>query len=200
MTIFAGQYSLTFVDNHDNQRGGALTYKHGRLYIMASAFHLAWPFGIDRIMSSFEFTGHDQGPPKDGNGNLQSPVINPDGSCGGGWVCEHRWRQIANMVGFKNVVGSATVANWWDNGGNQIAFSRGNRGFIAFNGQFGADLNSRLLTGLSAGTYCDIISGQRNGNSCSGASFVVDSQGYANIAIASTHSTGVIAFHVDSRL
>lgn len=89
---------LTFVDNHDTQRGGALSYKDGRLYIMATAFHLAWNYGTPRIMSSFDFNGHDQGPPQDSNGNLVSPVINADGSCGGGWICEHRWRQMANMV------------------------------------------------------------------------------------------------------
>lgn len=89
---------LTFVDNHDIQRGSSLSYKDGRLYIMATAFHLAWTYGTPRIMSSFEFTGHDQGPPQDANGNLQSPVFNPDGTCGGGWICEHRWRQMANMV------------------------------------------------------------------------------------------------------
>lgn len=91
-------FVLTFVDNHDNQRGGALSYKDGRLYIMATAFHLAWDYGIPRIMSSFEFAGHDQGPPQDASGNLVSPTFNADGSCGGGWVCEHRYREIANMV------------------------------------------------------------------------------------------------------
>lgn len=90
---------LTFVDNHDNQRGGTLSYKDGRLYKMATAFHLAWDYGIPRIMSSFAFTEHDQGPPADASGNLISPVINADGSCGNGWVCEHRWHEIANMVG-----------------------------------------------------------------------------------------------------
>ncbi len=24
--------------------------------------------------------------------------INPNGSCGGGWVCEHRWNAIQKMV------------------------------------------------------------------------------------------------------
>lgn len=65
---------------------------------MATAFHLSWDFGIPRIMSSFAFTDHDQGPPQDASGNLVGATINADGSCGGGWVCEHRWREIANMV------------------------------------------------------------------------------------------------------
>lgn len=67
---------------------------------MATAFHLAWPFGIPRVMSSFEFADHDQGPPQDASGNLVSPRFNADGSCisADGFICEHRWREIANMV------------------------------------------------------------------------------------------------------
>jgi alpha-amylase len=194
------KYVLTFVDNHDSQRGGALTYKDGRLYKMATAFHLAWPYGIPRIMSSYEFIGHDEGPPQDSNGNIVSPRINADGSCANGWVCEHRWREIAGMVRFRNVVRGTTVSNWWDNADNQIAFSRGNRGFIAFNGQFGQNMNVQLQTGLSAGTYCDIISGSRVGNTCTGASFAVGSDGQATINIPSNHATGVIAIHAESRL
>lgn len=55
--------SLVFVDNHDNQRsgGGILTYKQPRQYKMALAFMLAHPFGIPRVMSSFEFSNKDQG-------------------------------------------------------------------------------------------------------------------------------------------
>lgn len=101
---------------------------------------------------------------------------------------------------FRNVVGGAIVSNWWDNQDNMIAFSRGNRGFIAFNGQFGQNMNVRLQTGLPEGTYCDVISGNKVGSSCTGASFAVAADGFALIAIASNHSTGVIAIHVDARL
>jgi alpha-amylase len=196
--------ALTFVDNHDNQRGhGAggddvLTYKQSRQYKMATAFHLAWPFGIPRIMSSFSFTDTDAGPPND-NGNLRSPTFNADGSCNNGWVCEHRWRQIYNMVGFRNAAGTQRVANWWDNGNNQIAFSRGNRAFIVFNGESGG-LNQNLATGLSAGTYCDVISGFKSGSSCTGASVSVGGDGRANINLAGNAVDGVIAIHVDSKL
>ena len=65
---------------------------------MAVAFMLAFPYGYPCLMSSYFFNDRDQGPP-----NL-SPSINPDGTCGNGWVCEHRWRQIFNMVAFMNVV------------------------------------------------------------------------------------------------
>jgi hypothetical protein len=38
-----------------------------------------------------------------------------------------------NMVIFRNVVDGQPFSNWWDNGSNQVAFGRGNRGFIVFN-------------------------------------------------------------------
>jgi hypothetical protein len=55
-------------------------------------------------MSSYFFEDPKQGPPHDEKYNNLSPVINTDGTCGKGWVCEHRWRQIFNMVEFMNVV------------------------------------------------------------------------------------------------
>jgi len=53
--------TIVFVDNHDNQRGhGAggstiVTHKEPRLYKMAVAFTLAFPYGLARIMSSYGF-------------------------------------------------------------------------------------------------------------------------------------------------
>jgi alpha-amylase len=70
---------------------------------MAVAFLLAYPYGYPRIMSSFDFSTSDQGPPQN-NGDILSPIINSDDTCDNGWICEHRWRQIYNMVGFRNVV------------------------------------------------------------------------------------------------
>jgi len=202
--FLASNLALTFVDNHDNQRGhgggGAdvLTYKEAKQYKMATAFHLAFGFGIPRIMSSFTFSNGDQGPPAT-NGNINSPTFNSDGSCGGGWACEHRWRQIYNMIGFRNTAGSVAVANWWDNGANQIAFSRGNRAFIVFNGD-SSNLSQNLATGLPAGTYCELTSGVRSGNSCTGASITVGSDGRATFNIASNASDGFLAIHIDARL
>lgn len=71
---------------------------------MAVAFMMAWTYGEPRIMSSYQFDGRDQGPPMDGNENIVSPGINADNTCTNGWVCEHRWRQIYNMVGFRNSI------------------------------------------------------------------------------------------------
>jgi alpha-amylase len=189
------------LDNHDNQRDGhVLTYKDGRLYKMANAFHLAWPYGIPRLMSSFNFTDRDVGPPRDAVGNIVAPTFDAAGQCNNGWVCEHRWHQIKEMIKFRNAVGTAYVLNWWDNGANQIAFSRGSRGFIAFNGQYGVDLSQSLQTGLAAGTYCDIATGVKSGSSCTGGSVVVGSNGIANIFLSASVPEGFLAIHVDSKL
>ena len=51
--------ALVFIDNHDNQRGhGAggqniLTFRVAKMYKMANAFMLAWPYGVPRVMSSY---------------------------------------------------------------------------------------------------------------------------------------------------
>lgn len=188
--------SFVFVDNHDNQRhpSNVLTYKTPREYKMATAFMLAHPHGVPRIMSSFAFDSSDQGPPADVNGNIIGRTINPDGSCGSGWICEHRWRQIANMVGFKNAVKGTGLNDWWDNGDKQIAFCRGNRGFIAFNGQ-GVNFSVRLQTCLPEGQYCDIISGEIVNGVCTGTVINVEGLQYADIFIAGDAEDGVIAIH-----
>lgn len=196
--------ALVFVDNHDNQRGhGAggstiLTFKDPKQYKMASAFMLSHPYGITRVMSSFAFdTNTDQGPPMDGNENIVSPGINADNSCSNGWVCEHRWRQIANMIGFKNAVKGTDIQNWWSNGDQQIAFCRGDKGFIAFTN--GGDINQSLQTCLPAGTYCDIISGDLKNGSCTGKSVTVGADGTANISLMASEDDGVLAIHVNAK-
>lgn len=162
---------------------------------------IARPYGFARIMSSFYFDERTQGPPHDGNYNLVSPTFGANGECNDGkWVCEHRWRQTYNMVAFKNTVDTAPQANWWDNGDNQIAFSRGNRGFIAFNGQYRVDLNAYLQTGLPAGTYCDLASGSKVGSVCTGTQVTVGSDGFASIFLSSEAAEGYIAISVDARL
>jgi alpha-amylase len=84
------------------------------------------------------------------------------------WMCEHRWRPIANMVGFRHAVNTNwdPVAHWywWSNGRRQIAFARGRLGFVLINaepgtdpGTFGPEGNGWIPTGLPAGRYCDVI-------------------------------------------
>jgi alpha-amylase len=163
---------------------------------MAVAFMLAHPYGNPRVMSSFNFNSFEDGPPSDANGNIISASIAADGSCGNGWICEHRWRQIYNMVGFRNFAGDANLVSWWDNGANQIAFCRGNRGFVAINAE-NADLKRTLHVCLPAGTYCDIISGELVNGRCTGKSINVDTDGKAYVEILNNELDGVLAVRGD---
>ncbi|KAE8610899.1 hypothetical protein XENTR_v10012273 [Xenopus tropicalis] len=206
--------ALVFVDNHDNQRGhgagGAsiLTFWDARLYKMGVGFMLAHPYGFTRVMSSFRWSrnivnGKDQndwiGPPSNSDGSTKSVPINPDSTCGDNWVCEHRWRQIKNMVTFRNVADGQPFSNWWDNGSNQVAFGRGNKGFIIFNND-DWQLDVTLNTGLPSGTYCDVISGQKEGSRCTGRQINVDGNGYAKFQISNNDEDPFAAIHVNAKL
>ena len=74
----------------------------------------------------------------------------------GDWVCQHRWPQIAGMVGWRNVVGDAPRVDEWSEG-DAVAFGRGERGFVVVNA--GDDeLRADLSTSLPDGDYCDVLS------------------------------------------
>ncbi|KAH0618361.1 hypothetical protein JD844_017485 [Phrynosoma platyrhinos] len=191
--------ALVFVDNHDNQRGhgagGAsiLTFWDARLYKMAVGFMLAHPYGFTRDVNDWI------GPPSNPDGSTKSVIINPDTTCGNDWVCEHRWRQIRNMVIFRNVVEGQAFTNWWDNNSNQVAFGRGNKGFIVFNND-DWNLSETLQTGLPSGTYCDIISGEKEGNSCTGIRIEVQGDGKAYFQISNSAEDPFVAIHVNAKL
>lgn len=157
--------AIVFLDNHDNQRGHGgggqvLTHKEPQLYQLAAVFMLAWPYGYPQLMSSYTFNSPAQGPPSDADGRTKNvSCLNPGQIAQGanGWVCEHRWPMIANMVEFRNVTDSEfRITNWWTNGANRIAFGRGKLGFVVINNE-DSDLDERLQTGLDAGTYCNVV-------------------------------------------
>ncbi|KAI2654599.1 Alpha-amylase [Labeo rohita] len=206
--------AVVFVDNHDNQRGhgaggaSVLTFWDSRLYKIAAGLMLAHPYGVTRVMSSYRWerkivNGKDEndwmGPPSYSDGSTKPVPINPDSTCGDNWVCEHRWRQIRNMAIFRNVANGQPLSNWWDNGNNQIAFSRGNKGFIIINNDDWA-LDVTLNTGLPMGTYCDVISGDKSGSSCTGKQVSVAADGRATFSISNTEEDPFIAIHADSKL
>lgn len=138
------------------------------------------------------------GPPQDHNGNVISPSINPDGTCGNGWICEHRWRQMYNMIGFKNAVFGTSINDWWSNNDQQIAFCRGGKGFIAFTNW--GDLKQTLQTCLPAGVYCDVISGELDKNGrCTGKTVQVEGNGKAHIQLLAHEDDGVLAIHVNAK-
>ncbi|MFE1229405.1 carbohydrate-binding module family 20 domain-containing protein [Streptomyces sp. NPDC058745] len=142
--------SGVFVDNHDTERGGdTLNYKAGATYTLASVFMLAWPYGSPDVHSGYEWTDKDAGAP--GGGQVNACYSD-------GWKCQHAWREISSMVGFRNAARGASVTNWWDNGNNAIAFGRGDKAYVAINHETSA-LSRTFQTSLAAGTYCDVQSG-----------------------------------------
>ncbi len=143
--------SAVFVDNHDTERNGStLSYKSGADYTLANVFMLAWPYGSPDVHSGYEFSDKEAGPPNNGR---------VDACYQDGWKCQHAWPEIESMVGFRNATRGQGVTDWWDNGGDAIAFGRGSRGFVAVNHE-GSSLTRTFQTSLAAGTYCDVQSGR----------------------------------------
>ncbi|WP_406412393.1 alpha-amylase family glycosyl hydrolase [Streptomyces halstedii] len=143
--------SAVFVDNHDTERNGeTLTYKNGANYTLASVFMLAYPYGSPDVHSGYEWSDKDAGPPNGGQVN----------ACySDGWKCQHAWTEISSMVGFRNAARGQGVTDWWDDGGDRIAFGRGSKAYVAINHE-GSSLTRTFQTSLPAGDYCDVQSGK----------------------------------------
>lgn len=174
-----------------------LSYKDKNLFTKASAFMLAHPHGENhpRLMSSFYFDDPSQGPPQnESDGSIISRGINSKGQCTNGWVCEHRWPQIANMIRFRAVTAGQGVKAFTNIAKNQISFCRGNKGFIAINNS-DRDLKATVNACVPDGIYCDVISGDLVNGQCTGKTIKV-SGGKAAIEI-SHYSNGILATHVD---
>lgn len=130
-----------------------------------------------------------------GSEEVISPVFDQfTGQCTNGWVCEHRWPAIRRMVHFRNVVGDAPLKSWWDNQNNQIAFCRGDRGFIVINREED-DLDAEFDTCLPHGVYCNVYVGDMDKNKCIGSSVTVGDDGKARIFVPKNH--GVVAIHIE---
>ncbi|MFC3031580.1 alpha-amylase family protein [Pseudoalteromonas fenneropenaei] len=191
--------AVVFVDNHDNQRGhggagSVVTFKDGKLYDLANVFMLAYPYGYPKVMSSYQFAHSDDGAPNvpvhDGN------TLHCEANS---WQCEHRKQAIAGAVAFRNnTLAAWQVNHWWDNGNNQIAFARGNLGFVAINRE-SYSMAVQLQTGLSAGDYCDVLSGELNTaqDACSGTRITVASDGTAHINLP---AMSALAIHHASKV
>lgn len=197
--------SVIFADNHDTQRAHladslVMTYHRGNAYTLSNIFMLAYPYSTPKVMSSYEFDAGsaDAGPPSSSPGVTEIIQVGSgthDLKCdyvdsANEWVCEHRWLPIANMVGFRNFTDGEALANWRQDSNNRIAFSRGTKGFVAFNNE-GGNWSTTFQTGLPAGTYCnitvaDIVVGgcKRIADAGEGpTTFTVDGSGNATIDI-----------------
>lgn len=148
-------------------------------------FLLAWDYGTPRVLSDYAFSSYDQGPPGAGGNSIATPA------CGAGtWECEQRWPAIAGMVGWHNAAGTASVANWWTDGSDAIAFSRGSAAWVAINAE-NAPVTETFSTGLPAGTYCDVISGPAAAGGCTGSTVVVNAAGQATVTVLAMGAVGI---------
>uniref|UniRef100_A0A670Y4R9 Alpha-amylase n=1 Tax=Pseudonaja textilis TaxID=8673 RepID=A0A670Y4R9_PSETE len=196
--------AFVFVDNHDNQKGhgsgesSILTFWNPRLYKMAVGFMLAHPYGFTGIMSSYWWPKDIQngtdlndwvGPPSDSDGSIKPVTIYADETCGNGWICEHRWDEIQNMVIFRNFVSKEPITNWWDNNNNQVAFGRAGKGFVVFNND---DRYAYLRIERDLDFY--------EGKACTGIQIHVAANGMAHFQINYQAKHPFIEIHVEARL
>ena len=201
--IMPADKAVVFLENHDTQRDGGISYRDGDVYRLANVWMLAQPYGYPSIMSSYAFdrssqAGRDMGPPSDATGATNS--VTCASSLGtatiGQWVCEHRDPYIARMVRFRRAVAGTNINHWWDDGANAIAFSRGDKGFVAISRE-NTPVTATIATGLPAGTYCDILTGGTKGTSCVGTSVTADATGTVRLTIG---PNSAIAIHAGTRL
>ncbi len=183
--------AVVFLQNHDTQHDCGIGYRNGDTFRLANVWMLAQPYGYPSILSSFAFdcpTGNSQGPPSDAEGNTKDLICasSLETATVGQWVCEHRDPSIRNMVRFRRVVAGTDITNWWDNGANAIAFSRGDKGFVAINNE-ASTLATTVTTSLPPGGYCDRITGglAPSGTACVGTTVIVGADGSIQLTLLS---------------
>ncbi len=190
--------AVVFIENHDTQRDGGLGYRDGDAYRLANVWMLAQPYGYPKVMSSYVFNTRDAGPPSDGSGATLDVTCAAtlEDAASGDWVCEHRDPVIGAMVEFRGAVAGTGISDWWDNGEWAIAFSRGDRGFVALSLEDGL-VPIDVATSLEPGTYCDALSGGRDGGICAGRSIQVGTDGHVRLDLEAGEA---VAIHRDTGL
>ncbi|KAF8686440.1 Aamy C [Rhizoctonia solani] len=185
----ASSSANVFVTNHDQERGGnALTYRSpSNTYALAHVFMLSYPYGTPTILSSYGFDDTNAGAPS------------AWGSCNGsgganGWLCQHRWTPIAGMIKFYNKVDGTNLNDWVQGTNQQIAFGRGNAGFVAINNE-DWQWSRTFKTSLPSATYCDVITGKKSGSSCTGGKITI-ANGSLTVTIP---GRSAVAYHIGAK-
>jgi alpha-amylase len=201
--------AVVFTTNHDTERADAIYYKDGKSYELATVFLLASPYGYPSLMSSFAFdratdAGRALGPPSTmghtnsiyaAGSNLPNCAPDTANPAPGSWVCQHRASFVAPMLAFRKATAGTELANFWDNGKNQVGFARGDKGFVVINREDAA-LSHAFTTGLAAGSYCDVIAGGLKDGACLGSTVTVDVGGMATIDVP---AMSALAIHVGQK-
>ena len=200
--ILPSDKAVAFLVNHDTQHdGGGVSYRNSYTFRLANVWMLAMPYGYPSVLSSYAFafpTENSMGPRSDAAGWTLpvSCVSSFEVAVSGDWLCEHRDPYIRTMVAFRKVTAGTDVNHWGSNNGQAIWFSRGAKGFVAINNELTA-LSSTVATGLTAGTYCDRITGGKLGSACAGTAVTVGADGSVTLAVAAKRA---IAIDVGTKL
>lgn len=203
--FYPSNQATVFVNNHDTERKycdkyapgascDSLNTFSGDKLFLANVFMLGYPYGYPQVMSGYHFNSHDMGPvgqPYKGF-ELTPSNCSSDPSAVGTWDCVHRDKRVANMVGFRNFTAASPLHRWAAEGDNRIAFSRGNKGFVALNNT-GEVWAKTFATGLPDATYCNVVaSSQPESGFCPVASQVKVVNGQATLNIP---ANGAVALH-----
>ena len=160
-----------FVSNWDTERSDeTLTPALGARYELANAFLLANDYGSPKLMSSYWY-GSDTAAGPSGATDTTVPDVDMNTACkaatgnasdrwqDGQWLCQQRWTSVRGMIGFHNAVQGTSVANWQNDGDNNIGFARRSngqdQGFFAMNNTLQAHHVS-YSTNLPDGDYCNV--------------------------------------------
>ncbi len=188
--------AVVFLENHDTQRSGGISYRDGDTYRLANLFMLAQPYGHPVVMSSYAFDltsqiGRDAGPPPFGGGapNGVGCAARMELAVVGQWVCEHRDPWITRAVAFRKAMAGSDANTFWDDGADAVAFSRGTQGFVAINNGTAA-ITKTIPSSLPAGTYCDLLTGGLASGACAGRAVTVAADRTVSITLAA--KTGVL--------
>lgn len=96
------------------------------------------------------------------------------------------------MVGFRRGVAGTGINDWWDNGANAIAVSRGGPGFVAIHLET-TSTTVAAQTALAPGTYCDLLSGAPVAAGCAGRRIVIDSDGHVHFDLAAGKAVALLS-------
>lgn len=202
--LFASRNATVFVSNHDLERHNAsLTSRNGgKLFNLANIFMLAYPYGQTQLQSGFKLTGNQN---DDATLVPTGTIYNNGVPNFTNWDGQHRWREISNMVEFRNQTqGKWQIDDWVSDGGDRIAFHRGDRGFLAINRDDWNAWSRTFRTGMAAGQYCNVINGLLNADKsgCSGDVVTVNSDTTATITIPSMSVMGMpaVAIHAGQKI
>jgi len=198
--LMASDKAVVFLQNHDTQHQCGIGYRDGDTFRLANVWMLAQPYGYPSVLSSYAFTcpaGNAMGPPSDAGGrtNDVTCATSFETATVGQWVCEHRDPTIGAMVGFRRAVAGSAIAGWWDNGAHAIAFSRGDRGFVALNLE-DSTVAVDAASPLAPGTYCDVLTGGLEAGACVGRSVTADA-GRIRLDLEARRA---VAIHAGTRL